>query len=140
MIRSCSVGRSIETGIADVMDERFEGLVRINQGIELGRQHGLPSLMSHGYSQIGSGCGELRRYDQAVPALIEAAQPSRGSRASRPTAATWLAWLARCRFDQGQWNEAEILTRDALAGSTERHLHPLRRPEHAGVVARPSGE
>ena len=71
------LGRAlVETGIADVMDERFEGLARINQAIELGRQHGLPSLMAHGYSQIGSGCGELRRYDQAVPALIEAAKIS----------------------------------------------------------------
>ena len=112
------LGRAlIETGIADVMDERFEGLVRINQGIELGRQHGLPSLMSHGFSQIGSGCGELRRYDQAVPALIEAAAIS-GEQSFEANRRYVVAWLARCRFDQGQWNEAEILARDALAGST----------------------
>ena len=112
------LGRAlIETGIADVMDERFDGLVRINQGIELGRQHGLPALMSHGFSQIGSGCGELRRYDQAVPALIEAAshlggaelrgQPSlRGSHGlpaavstrgsgTRPRSSPGMPWPAR---------------------------------------------
>ncbi len=112
------LGRAlIETGIADVMDERFEGLVRINQGIELGRQQGLPALMSHGFSQIGSGCGELRRYDQSVPALIEAAAIS-AEQSFEANRRYVVAWLARCRFDQGQWNEAEILARDALAGST----------------------
>ena len=92
----------IETGIADVMDERFDGLVRVNQGIELGRQRGLPSLMSHGFSQIGSGCGELRRYDEAVPALIEAAAIS-GEQSHETNRRYVVAWLARCRFDQGQW-------------------------------------
>ena len=112
------LGRAlIETGIADVMDERFDGLVRINQGIELGRQHGLPALMSHGFSQIGSGCGELRRYDQAVPALIEAAAIS-GEQSFEANRRYVVAWLARCRFDQGQWDEAENLARDGLAGST----------------------
>jgi DNA-binding CsgD family transcriptional regulator/tetratricopeptide (TPR) repeat protein len=112
------LGRAlIETGIADVMDERFDGLVRVNQGIELGRQHGLPALMSHGFRQIGSGCGELRRYDQAVPALIEAAAIS-GEQSHETDRRYVVAWLARCRFDQGQWNEAEILARDGLAGST----------------------
>ncbi len=111
------LGRAlIETGIADVMDERFEGLARVNQAIELGRQHGLPALMSHGYSQIGSGCGELRRYDQAVPALIEgiALASEQSYEANRRYE---VAWLARCRFDQGQWDEAEIHARHALAGS-----------------------
>ena len=134
------LGRAlIETGIADVMDERFEGLARINQGIELGRQHGLPSLMSHGYSQIGSGCGELRRYDLAVPALIEAiAIASEHSfEANRRYGS---AWLARCRFDQGQWDEAELAARRRAGRLDQRHVHPLRRPEHAGVVARPSRE
>jgi ATP/maltotriose-dependent transcriptional regulator MalT len=112
------LGRAlIETGIADVMDERFDGLARINQGIELGRQHGLPALMSHGFSQIGSGCGELRRYDQAVPALIHAAAIS-GDHSYEANRRYAVAWLARCRLDQGQWDEAEILARDGLAGST----------------------
>ena len=112
------LGRAlIETGIADVMDERFEGLARINQGIELGRQRGLPALMSHGYSQIGSGCGELRRYDQAVPALIETVAIA-GEHSYEANRRYALAWLARCRFDQGQWDEAETHVRDALAGSS----------------------
>ncbi|HWM20879.1 MAG TPA: AAA family ATPase [Ilumatobacteraceae bacterium] len=112
------LGRAlIETGIADVMDQRFEGLARINQAIELGRQHRLPSLISHGYSQIGSGCGELRRYDLAVPALIDviAVASEHSLEANRRYG---VAWLARCRFDQGQWDEAETHARHAVSGST----------------------
>ncbi len=111
------LGRAlIETGIADVMDRRFEGLVRIRQGIELGRQHQLPALMMHGYSQIGSGCGELRRYDEAVPALIEAV--AIGAEHSLEYNRRYaVSWLARCRFDQGRWDDAEVHARDALTGS-----------------------
>ena len=121
------------------MDERFDGLVRVNQGIELGRQHGLPALMSHGFSQIGSGCAELRRYDQAVPALIAAAAIS-GEQSFEANRRYVVAWLARCRFDQGQWDEAENLARDGLAGSNSVTPHPLRCPEHPRVVACPPGE
>ena len=66
------LGRAlVQTGTADVMDDRFEGLQRIRRGIELGRQRDLPALVAHGLSQIGSGCGEMRRYEEAVPALLE---------------------------------------------------------------------
>ena len=111
------LGRAlIETGIADVMDQRFDGLARINQGIELGRQHGLPSLLSHGYSQIGSGCGELRRYDLAVPALIEVIAIA-SEHSYEGNRRYGVAWLARCRFDQGHWDEAELHARHAMAGT-----------------------
>lgn len=111
------LGRAlVETGIADVMDLRFEGLARILQGIELGRLHRLPALMIHGYSQIGTGCGELRRYDEAVPALIEAV--AIGAEHSLEYNRRYaVSWLARCRFDQGQWDDAEVHARDALTGS-----------------------
>ena len=108
----------IETGIADVMDSRFDGLVRVRQGIELGRQHDLPAIVAAGCSQIGSGCGEMRRYEDAVPALIEgsawAAQHS-----LEAVRRYQVAWLARCRFDLGQWDEAEELAKDAISGSRD---------------------
>jgi DNA-binding CsgD family transcriptional regulator/tetratricopeptide (TPR) repeat protein len=107
-----------ETGIADVMDGRFEGLARVRQAIALGRQHDLPAVVSNGYSQIGSGCGEMRRYEDAVPALIEGtAWAVRHSLEASRRYQT--SWLARCRFDLGQWDEAEQLARDAIAGSRD---------------------
>jgi DNA-binding CsgD family transcriptional regulator/tetratricopeptide (TPR) repeat protein len=111
------LGRAlIVAGIADVMSGQFDGLARVRSGIELGRRHDLPEVVVHGFTQIGSGCGELRRYDQAMPALIEglglATTHSFETHRRYQT-----AWLARCRFDLGQWDEAEALARDAMTGS-----------------------
>ena len=111
------LGRAlIETGTADVMDSRFEGLRRIRDGIDLGRQRNLPAVVSHGLSQIGSGYGEMRRYEQAVPALVEGSTfaASHNLEASRRYQ---VAWLARCRFDLGEWGEAEALAREAITGT-----------------------
>jgi DNA-binding CsgD family transcriptional regulator/tetratricopeptide (TPR) repeat protein len=111
------LGRAlIVTGIADVMDSRFEGLARVRKGIEIGRRHDLPAVVAQGFTQIGSGCGELRRYEEAVPALIEGSAIS--AQHSLETSRRYqVAWLARCRFDLGQWDEAELLARDAIVGS-----------------------
>jgi DNA-binding CsgD family transcriptional regulator len=111
------LGRSlIQTGIADVMDGRFEGLHRVRRGTELGRERDLPAIVAHGLSQIGSGCGEMRRYDEAVPALVEgsAFAARHNLEAQRRYQ---IAWLARCRFDLGEWDEAETLALEAIAGT-----------------------
>jgi DNA-binding CsgD family transcriptional regulator/tetratricopeptide (TPR) repeat protein len=105
----------IESGIADVVAGRTEGQARVRHGIELGRRHDLPALVSIGLGQLGSGCGEMRGYADAVPALVESIQvgAERGYEMNRRYS---VAWLGRCRFDLGQWDEAEALLRDALAG------------------------
>ncbi len=108
------LGRSlVEYGVADVMDSRFEGLERIRRGIEVGRSNNLPGVVTLGLSQIGSGCGELRRYEHAVPALVEGATyaADHDLEAGRQYI---VAWLARCRFDLGQWDEAEAHAFDVL--------------------------
>jgi DNA-binding CsgD family transcriptional regulator/tetratricopeptide (TPR) repeat protein len=111
------LGRSlIEYGIADVMDSRFEGLERIYRGIEIGRANHLPAVVTLGLSQIGSGCGELRRYDHAVDALVEGA--AYAAEHDLETARQYIvSWLARCRFDLGQWEEAEIHAFDVLGAA-----------------------
>ncbi|MEY2581663.1 MAG: hypothetical protein QOE09_1512 [Ilumatobacteraceae bacterium] len=111
------LGRAlIVTGIADVMDSRFDGLAQIRKGIEIGQRYDLPAVVAYGFTQIGSGCGELRRYEDAVPALLEGSAFS--AKHSLETSRRYqVAWLARCRFDLGQWDEAEGLARDAIVGS-----------------------
>jgi DNA-binding CsgD family transcriptional regulator/tetratricopeptide (TPR) repeat protein len=106
----------IQTGIADVMDARFEGLTRVREGIEIATREGLPAMVSLGLLQIGSGCGEMRRYDEAVPALVEGADFC-DRHNLEDNRRYIIAWLARCRFDLGQWNEADAAARDALAGA-----------------------
>jgi DNA-binding CsgD family transcriptional regulator/tetratricopeptide (TPR) repeat protein len=106
----------IETGTADVMDGRVDGLVVVRKGIALARERDLPGLVAHGLSQIGSGCGEMRLYGEAVPALVEGS--AFAAQHNLETSRRYqVAWLARCNFDLGQWDEAEILARDAIAGS-----------------------
>ncbi len=111
------LGRAfVECGIADVMDGRFEGLSRVREGIEIGRRHDLPAIVSAGLLQTGSGCGEMRRYAEAVPALVEGA--AFGAEHNLEYNRRYVvAWLGRCRFDLGQWDEAEAHSLDALAGS-----------------------
>jgi ATP/maltotriose-dependent transcriptional regulator MalT len=58
----------------------------------------------------------MRRYDDAVAALIEGS--AFAAQHSLETDRRYqIAWLARCRFDLGQWDEAESLARDAIVGS-----------------------
>ena len=106
----------IETGIADMMDGHAEGLARVREGIEIGRRQGLPDVVAQGLVQIGSGCGELRRYDEAVPALVEGLAVA-AEHHLEFFRLYIVAWLAHCRFELGDWDAAEAHCRDALTGS-----------------------
>ena len=110
------LGRAlVETGTADLVDGRLEGLERVRRAIDLGRRHDLPGVVTLGFSQIGSGCGELRRHDLAVPALVEGIEVAR-EHAVEALLRYQLAWLARCRLDLGEWDAAEALARESLRG------------------------
>ena len=134
------LGRAlVETGIADVMDERFEGLARINQAIELGRQHGLPSLIG---ARVQPDRFRLRR---AAPLRPGRAGADRGGEdlggAELRDQPPLRAGVARSLpFRSGAVERCRDSHPGRLGRLTERHLHPLRRLEHAGVVAGPSGE
>ena len=94
----------------------YEGFERVHQGIEIGRANNLPAVVALGFSQIGTGCGELRRYDHAVPALVEGA--AYAAEHDLETARQYIvSWLARCRFDLGEWDEAEVHAFDVLGAS-----------------------
>jgi tetratricopeptide (TPR) repeat protein len=105
-----------EYGIADVMDSRFEGLERIHEAIAIGREHELPQVVANALSQIGSGCGELRRYDLAVPALTEgiAFATDRNLEFLRQYL---VSWMSRCHFDLGKWDDAEANAADVFAAA-----------------------
>jgi DNA-binding CsgD family transcriptional regulator/tetratricopeptide (TPR) repeat protein len=84
------------------------GLVRVHRGIELADRAGNDHLVTLGRSQIGSGMGELRRYDLAIPSLqagIEHAE----AREIVWSAHYMTAWLARCRLETGEWDTAADL-------------------------------
>ena len=58
----------------------------------------------------------MRLYGDAVPALVEGS--AFAAQHNLETSRRYqVAWLARCNFDLGQWDEADVLGRDAIAGS-----------------------
>jgi DNA-binding CsgD family transcriptional regulator len=103
----------IQVGIAIGMSGDDAGLTQIRDGIAMAEELGLDLLVELGLSQIGSGYGEVRRYDVAMPALREAIE---FGEAHELVAAMMYAraWLARCELEIGHWDTASELA-DRLA-------------------------
>lgn len=92
----------IQSGAALAVAGGEGGLARVRRGIGIAKEEGWDEQVARGYSQIGSGAGEVRRYDVAVPALIECMDWSRERELiNGELYAT--AWLARCEFELGHW-------------------------------------
>ena len=97
----------IQGGIARWMGGDEDGLVDVRRGIDIGRAAGMIDNVTLGLSQIGSGGGEIKRYDIAVPALREVISMERDNEmdSDYPT-----SWLARCELELGDWESAEDLS------------------------------
>lgn len=113
----------IQTGVAQLMGSDLDaGLARIEEGIDRSRRMGWDVGVANGLSQLGSGAGEVRRYDLALPALEQAAalceereMGDHGSYAS--------AWWAACLLATGRWEAAgeraaDLVARPSCAGIT----------------------
>jgi DNA-binding CsgD family transcriptional regulator/tetratricopeptide (TPR) repeat protein len=96
----------IDGGVARLMNGVEAGIDDLRRGIAIARELDLPQTVQLGYSQLGSGAGEIRRYDLAVPALREAIAWGTDHQLSVEYPQ---AWLARCELDLGNWAEAERL-------------------------------
>jgi DNA-binding CsgD family transcriptional regulator/tetratricopeptide (TPR) repeat protein len=95
----------IQGGVALFMSGDDAGLERVRRGIEIAREDRASRLVALGFLQIGSGAGEIRRYDVAVPALHEGLEWS--ARHENIEYERYIrAWLARCDLEQGRWNDA----------------------------------
>lgn len=103
----------IQTGVGLLMSGDDAGHDRILRGMDLAREHGIDALVALGYSQLGSGGGEVRRYDVAVPAL-EAGLAYCIDHELTGQESYVKAWLARCYFEQGRWDEAGTMCHDLL--------------------------
>jgi DNA-binding CsgD family transcriptional regulator/tetratricopeptide (TPR) repeat protein len=103
----------IQSGIGVLMSGDSSGHTRILRGIEIAREEGMDGVVALGYSQIGSGGGEIRRYDLAIPALETCvAYAMERELAGQHLYAT--SWLARCYLEQGRWDEAGNLCTELL--------------------------
>lgn len=104
----------IQAGVAQLMAGLDVGLDRINDGIALARRLDRDDQVALGLSQIGSGGGEVRRYDLAAPALRECVGLAR-DRDLISAELYSLAWLARCELELGHWDEAATIASSVLA-------------------------
>jgi DNA-binding CsgD family transcriptional regulator len=112
----------ILSGISLCMSSDEAGLGRIRRGVALAAQIGDDQLISLAHFQIGSGFGELRRYDVAMPELRQGIEFAR----ERELVSAELyerAWLTRCEFEVGHWEEAarradELIRNPRCVGNT----------------------
>ena len=96
---------AIQSGISLCMAGDDSGLERVRRGMQIGAELGDDQLVAHGHRQIGSGYGELRRYDIALPALRQGIEYT----AERELVGPGMyiaAWLARCELETGDWASA----------------------------------
>lgn len=95
----------IQGGAAELLAGVDTGVDRIRAGIDLACEHHWDHRVALGYSQIGSGAGEIRRYDVAVPALGECVRFA-SDRELLSNVAYASSWRARCDFELGRWDDA----------------------------------
>lgn len=95
----------VHSGIAVFMTGDESGVDRIKRGMSLAEGAGLDQRAVLGRLQLGSGAGEVRRYDVALPTLEEGI--AFAVEHELISAEQYLvAWLARCRFELGEWDTA----------------------------------
>ena len=104
----------LQSGVALLMAGDDAGLDRIHRAMAIAGELGLDSHVSLGHSHIGSGAGEVHRYDLAIPSLEAGIAYSR-ERELVGGETYMVAWLARCHLEQGRWREADDLCAEALA-------------------------
>lgn len=110
------------------------GLALLEETKQLAVERGDDRLLLSTLGMIGSGAGEVRRYDAAVPALMEAIELGGQRDEDFGVAYAW-AWLARIRFEQGRWDEATAATaKVAPAGGGRAPISPITAMAALGRV------
>ncbi len=114
---------NLQTGVARLMHGDVEaGVAQIAAGRDEAEAIGWAAGVGLAHSQLGSGAGEIRRFDLAVPALEECVAWSEArDLGSHHLYAT--SWLARCELALGRWDDAgaratSLLARPSCVGIT----------------------
>lgn len=94
------------TGSVELLTGRVDdGVAHLRRSIEVARSAGIDREVARALVNLGSGAGEVRRYDIAEPSLLEGIDYA-GARDLDDYANYSSAWLARVRFETGRWAEA----------------------------------
>jgi DNA-binding CsgD family transcriptional regulator/tetratricopeptide (TPR) repeat protein len=95
MMRGCI---NVVVGRAD------EGVSQLGQAVEEAVAMGSPRFVSLGLGMLGSGGGEARLYEKAIPALLRGVEQGLATDEDYSVGYN-RAWLARISFEQGRWDD-----------------------------------
>ncbi|HZM35067.1 MAG TPA: AAA family ATPase [Burkholderiales bacterium] len=105
-------------GTALLFIDYDSGCDHVQRAIELAHADGFDYVAANGYSNLGSGSGELLRLRASEKYLLEAIRFSTEKEIDFYRIYA-LAWLALCRLSLGHWDDAESYAAEALADATE---------------------
>jgi ATP/maltotriose-dependent transcriptional regulator MalT len=106
--------RSLNTlGSVLILRDEPAGIERLLESAELATTVNQPIFAHGAYLNLGSGLGERRRYDDAIPHL-EHAIAMNNRMDLDPYDDYCSAWLARVRFEQGMYGPAVLLANQVL--------------------------
>lgn len=88
-----------------VVGNATEGVRLLQESVEKAESLDNPHFVSIGLGMLGSGGGEARRYDAAIPALERGVEQGLATDEDYGVAYN-RSWLARVAFEQGRWEDA----------------------------------
>jgi DNA-binding CsgD family transcriptional regulator/tetratricopeptide (TPR) repeat protein len=91
--------------VSIVVGDTNDGVRLLTQAIEEAEKLDSPRFLSIGLAMLGSGGGEARRYEVAIPALERAVDQGLATDEDYSVAYD-RSWLARIAFEQGRWDDA----------------------------------
>ncbi len=86
-----------------VVGDADEGMGLLGESVARADALDNPRLLAIGLSMLGSGGGEARRYEAAIPALERGIEQGLATDADYSVAYN-RSWLARIAFEQGRWD------------------------------------
>ena len=101
-----------------------EGVKDLLRSVQLGEELGSRRSVAGGYSVAGSGLGEIRQYEMAIEQLDTAVAYASAHDMDFQRHYS-LAWLSRIRFEQGRWDEADALAKQALGDDESSPISPM---------------
>lgn len=88
-----------------VVGDAQRGMELLRESVERAEALDDPGLLAIGLGMLGSGGGEARRYEAAIPALERGVEQGLATDSDYSVAYN-RSWLARISFEQGRWDDA----------------------------------
>jgi DNA-binding CsgD family transcriptional regulator len=103
----------IVIGAARIVADNLEGITPLERGLEIARSAGNVTLVVNAYGNLGSGLGEVHRFERAEP-YLRAGMSIAAEHDQGYLYIYQAAWLSLCHLYLGQWSAASQLAREVL--------------------------